>query len=145
MDTHYKGYLDITMAKTLAIDFDDTIYDWAAVKAKEPSDFDRHKSINNIELGHPLPNAKESLEKFKQLGYFIIIYSCRPFYKSDNENIEYCQVNMMKQWLKDNNVPYDMIWDKLGKPVANLYIDDKGWRFQGWQELDKMLEALDAK
>lgn len=43
-----------------------------------------------------------------------------------------------KQWLKKYDVQYDHI--QFGKPVADVYIDDKGWRFEGWtNELKALL------
>ena len=33
-------------------------------------------------------------------------------------------------WLSKNNVPYDEI--HFGKPWADIYIDDNGFRFKSW-------------
>lgn len=56
--------------------------------------------------------------------HIIIIHSAR--YEDDRELTEI--------WLKDNGVPFDEL--VLGKPLADIYIDDKGIRFDGdWEEL----------
>ena len=40
-----------------------------------------------------------------------------------------------QEWLKENEVPHDHL--QFGKPVADVYIDDKGMRFTDkWNEHD---------
>jgi len=55
----------------------------------------------------------DTLFDLKQRGYTIVLHSAR--YEEDREVTE--------AWLKKNNVPYDELI--LGKPQAELYVDDK--------------------
>ena len=40
-------------------------------------------------------------------------------------------------WLDKHEIPYDEVW--FGKPLADLYIDDKGYRFDNWNDVVKDL------
>jgi hypothetical protein len=34
----------------------------------------------------------------------------------------------VEKWLETNDIPYDEIWTKPGKPKADLYVDDRAAR-----------------
>ena len=103
--------------KVLAVDFDGTIVNWSG-------------SITP--LGSPTDGVVDALKAFKLLGFKILIYSCR-------NNITFSGESYiaMKQYLDDNQIPYDEIDDgKNGKPVATYYIDDRAIRFDNnWLEI----------
>ncbi len=65
-----------------------------------------------------LPGAKEAIMRLKEAGYGIMIHSCNG-----------------KKWiekvLRDNDVHFDHIWDSVGKPAVDAYIDDRGVGFDG--------------
>ena len=67
--------------------------------------------------------AKESLEKLRDKGYKIIIYSARTW----------AEYEMTENWLKENKVPYDQII--LGKPQGDYWIDDRAIRFRSWEKV----------
>tara|TARA_B100000401_G_C52522806_1_gene585207 strand:+ start:278 stop:580 length:303 start_codon:yes stop_codon:yes gene_type:complete len=71
--------------------------------------------------------AKESLEKLRDKGYKIIIYSARTW----------AEYEMTENWLKENKVPYDQII--LGKPQGDYWIDDRAIRFSSW---DKVIDEI---
>jgi len=71
--------------------------------------------------------AKESLEKLRDKGYKIIIYSARTW----------AEYEMTENWLKANKVPYDQII--LGKPQGDYWIDDRAIRFRSW---DKVINEI---
>ena len=71
--------------------------------------------------------AKESLEKLRDKGYKIIIYSARTW----------AEYEMTENWLKENKVPYDQII--LGKPQGDYWIDDRAIRFRSW---DKVIDEI---
>ena len=71
--------------------------------------------------------AKESLEKLRDKGYKIIIYSARTW----------AEYEMTENWLKENKVPYDQII--LGKPQGDYWIDDRAIRFRSW---DKVINEI---
>ena len=89
------------------------------------------------------PGAVEFINKLKQEGHYIIIQTAR--------NMATCESNMGKviknvgkvtlDWLEKNEVVYDEIY--FGKPNANIYIDDRAFRFEDWQNIStEQLETL---
>ena len=103
---------------TLVVDFDGTIAQWA------PGGFPA--------IGEPIEGAEYFLSLLKSEGWKIIVYSCR------------CGPELeaaMAEWLETNDIPYDEInvnssypW-AAGKPVGDIYLDDRGISFQGdWRE-----------
>lgn len=119
----------IVEPKAISVDFDKTISD-----------------SNYPELGPPITGAKEALTILRALGYKIIISSCRasnmhwdlyypgtPFVPA----VERPVYKAMVDWLKVNEIPYDILDDgTLGKVSAGFYIDDKGIRFENnWEAI----------
>ena len=127
--------------KVIAVDFDGTCCD--------------HEFPN---IGKIKSGCKEALELFHQLGYKIIIWSCRTCsYMQDvfspPEDLECAaaidrnKVKEMKQWLDANCIHYDEIDDGTkGKPVADFYIDDKAIRFSNnWVEIGNFIRYVSAR
>ncbi len=89
------------------------------------------------EIGPIKPGAKEALKAFKKAGHQIFIWTCR----HGEEERE------VRQFLLKNNIPFDTIntpipGSDLGtrKIYADIYIDDKGLRFDdNWDELRKLI------
>ncbi len=104
----YKIYLsDLgkeASRRKLCIDFDGTL----------------SKTVDR-DLGAPFEGAIESLQKFKDAGFRIVIYSCRAL--SDEG------LRQITEWLVQYKCPYDEIF--RGKPDAEYYIDDKAIPFKG--------------
>lgn len=81
----------------------------------------------------PLPGAKEALQKLRDMGYKIIIHSCNDY-------------EWIQRVLNDNDIPYDEIWDRLGKPICDAYIDDRGIGFAGdWDSTLTELQGLEER
>lgn len=100
--------------KTIMIDLDGVI-------SSEERVFERG-------LATPLPGAKESLEKLRDQGHTIVIYTARGW----------AEYRMTKDWLDRHGMHYDAI--HMGKPIAHVWIDDRAVRFNGW---DNTLSQLD--
>lgn len=106
------------MNKTICIDIDGTIthfIEWQGANV----------------FGDILPGAVYNIRKLKEAGCFIIIYSTR----SDKHAIA--------DFLKRNDIPFDSINENPnqpdnaigGKPLADVYIDDRNVTFKGnWDE-----------
>jgi capsule biosynthesis phosphatase len=83
----------------------------------------------------PIKSAVEKIKKLKENGHYIIIYTAR--------HMKTCDGNVYKaiskiglitlEWLKEHDIPYDEII--FGKPWADIYIDDNGFRFKNWDEI----------
>ncbi len=101
----------------IAIDFDGTI-----CKDKKFPD-----------IGEPEQGVKEALSKIKDLGYDILIYTCR---SKDTEELE-----VVREWLDKYEIPYDSIFEGE-KPFAKFYIDDRAIEFKGnWAEVLEEIES----
>jgi hypothetical protein len=104
----------------IAIDFDGTIVE--------------HEFPN---IGPLKEGSKEALKAFKKAGHKIAIWTCR---QGDDER-------QVRQFLRDNNIPYDSVNTPVAgydlgtrKIFADLYIDDKGLRYEdNWAELRKLI------
>jgi hypothetical protein len=71
-------------------------------------------------LAKPIPGAREALTSLAAAGHTIIIYSSR----------SWSELRMTEAWLKENQMPYHGL--HLGKPVADLFIDDRAVTFTDW-------------
>ncbi len=84
---------------------------------------------------HPLPGAVERISELRKSGHFIIILTARNM-ATRGGNIGSVMKHVGKMtldWLEHHNVEYDEIF--FGKPNAEIYIDDRGVRFEDWEGL----------
>lgn len=91
----------------------------------------------------PLPGAVERLRQLRAAGHVVIITTAR--------HMATCEANVGKvlqrvgkitlDWLEHHGFEYDEI--HFGKPNAEVYIDDRGLRFDNWAVLteDVLLKA----
>lgn len=103
--------------KTICIDIDGTISHYI-------------EWVDSKTFGEVLPHCAETIHHLKADGWFVIIYTTR----ADKDEI--------KKFLDANNVPFDAINEnpnqpsnaKGGKPIADVYIDDRAIQFDGdWE------------
>jgi hypothetical protein len=92
----------------ILIDIDGTI-------CTEESPFDRP-------LAKPLPGAKERVNSFVDAGHVVIFWTGRGW----------DQYRVTKQWLLDHEFKFDEL--VMGRPIANLIIDDRARQFAGWDK-----------
>jgi SAM-dependent methyltransferase len=98
--------------KRVAIDFDGTLFE------------DQYTIDESFEKQHNLKvktGADEVTRWLKEQGFEILIFTCRP---------DYHRAYLEKQ-MKANNISHDYILFYT-KPRVDLYIDDKGFRFENW-------------
>lgn len=79
-----------------------------------------------------LPGAQTMLKRLREEGHKIVIHSCNS-----------------KGWIERNlrnaGIVVDGIWDDKTKPLADLYIDDKAYRFPSdgeWNQ-EQLTNVLD--
>ena len=79
-------------------------------------------------LAQPIDGAADALRRLRAAGHTVVIYTARgwPEYR------------MTRQWLDEHGVEYDGL--HMGKPVADVWIDDRAVRFTNWAETLKQLE-----
>lgn len=100
-----------------------------------------------------MPKAKEALTAFRNMGFLILIYSCRTchwhygIYGGEGTPVmERPHVIAMKEWLDANEIPYDEIDDgSRGKPWAQYIIDDRAVRFTNWVEVSHFIAQREAQ
>ena len=97
-----------------------------------------HLKKNNQNYSDVLPidGAPEKIRELKSSGHYIILHTARRM-KTHNGNLGKVISDIGKvtiDWLKKYDIPYDEIY--FGKPWANLYIDDNGFRFSNWEDLN---------
>ena len=121
MDEKYPGWNSKSKDKykpNICIDLDGTIADYSK------------GWLGDEHIGEPLPGVKEALEKLKDKGYKITIWTVRR------------RKDLVLDYLNQNKIPFDEI-NKNGKPAAKVYIDDRALCFTGdWNDefIDKILK-----
>jgi uncharacterized HAD superfamily protein len=95
--------------KTIMIDLDGVI-------CTEERTFERP-------LAEPLAGAREALAQLRAAGHTVIIYTAR----------NWPEYRVTKKWLDDHGFVYDGL--HMGKPVADVWIDDRAIRFTNWTEV----------
>lgn len=85
-----------------------------------------HTNGTSYEDATPNELAIEAIRKLKQKGHYIILHTAR----GSKTGIDFGELTQkqMELW----NVPFDEL--KLGKPYADLYIDDKAFDANMWHE-----------
>lgn len=100
--------------KTVCIDIDGTISHYI-------------EWVDSKTFGEVLPHCAETIHHLKADGWYVIIYTTR------------ADKNEISKFLEDNNVPFDAINEnphqpnnaKGGKPIADVYVDDRAIQFDG--------------
>ena len=127
----------IESEKVIVMDIDGTLCE---IKSKEQSYLDVSPKFNIL----------EKLNKMKQEGFYIILYTSRQMRTYDG-NIGKINANTGKilfQWLEKYNIPFDEIY--FGKPWCGkngFYVDDKAIRPSEFAKLsyDEIIKLLEAE
>ena len=106
----------------ICIDFDGTIVDHEFPK-----------------IGKLKPGVKRVMRRLAEADHYIVVSSCRNnmvLNRGDRMHLR-----LMENFLDENDVRYGEIdYGDRGKVVADLYIDDKGLRFEdNWEEIEKRI------
>lgn len=111
-------------AKTVCVDFDETIFPWGNL-------MDQGKK--------PIDGAVSALQLLKDFGYRIVIMTSRLSSKwlidewEDPDEAHDEQVEYISSMLRAHGIPFDEI--TADKPPAEAYFDDKAWRVTAKQPL----------
>lgn len=106
---------------TISLDFDGVLHSytrgWTGIAPLDP----------------PMKGAVEFCEWLHAQGHKIVISSCRSNFNGGGEAI--------LAWLKQHGFP-EGIRVSLEKPIASLYVDDNGFRFEGsFDRVKKFMES----
>lgn len=85
--------------------------------------------FNERPLAEPLPGAREALQQLRAAGHTVVIYTAR----------SWGELRVTEKWLADHGMEYDGI--HMGKPVADLWIDDRVVSFQNWPGATQELQS----
>ncbi|MCK5607529.1 DEAD/DEAH box helicase [Candidatus Pacearchaeota archaeon] len=104
--------------KTICVDFDGVIAD--------NSDGFQGTDI----FGEPLPGAIDAMKRLQEFGFKLIIFTTRP------------DTPELRTYLNVHGIPYEAINNNPdqpeganpGKPIADIYLDDRAVRFGNWQQ-----------
>jgi len=79
----------------------------------------------------PYPGAREAISLLRENGWVVIIHSCN-------------NSKWIERWMNNQDIRFDYIWDGAGKPVANVYLDDRGLRFENWEQALRDIRSLEG-
>ncbi len=101
---------------TIAVDFDNTLIE---------------RDENGFFL--PAPGAAEAMQRLREKGCRIVIYTCRTGIAAKNRSLTE-EITFIESMLTEHNIVFDDIF--LGeKMIADFYIDDRAIPYRGdWQE-----------
>jgi len=97
-------------------------------------------------FGEPIAGAKEALLRLKAAGFWIVIHTVRTSSAWQAAEAYAPEVNSpeaVSALLQHHEIPYDEIW-MHDKPMAVVYIDDRGWRLTGNRSESNWHEIADA-
>ena len=115
----------------LAIDFDGVIHN-----------FDKGWHDGTC-YGDPLPGALEAVARLAK-NYNIIIFTAKA--KPSRPLVDgKTGTELVSEWLEKHNVLQFVDEITAEKPRSQVYIDDKGYHFQNWEDTLKYLEEKDGK
>ncbi len=84
-------------------------------------------------LAKPQKGAVKSVNALYDQGHIIIIYSARTW----------MEFEMTAAWLKTNKIKYHQL--VLGKPVGDVWIDDRAIQFDSWENVVNKLSVKKSK
>src|SRR2546423_15258648 len=94
----------------LAIDFDGVLHD------EHPTP--PHK------MGKPVEGAVEAMKQLRAQGHELIVHTVRASGPDKGKHVA--------DWLRYFGIPFDRV--TATKPQADIYIDDRGYRFTSWAQ-----------
>ena len=114
---------------TIAIDFDGVI----------------HKNSNGFSDGTiydiPIEGTKEALECLSKIFSRIIIFTCKAMPERPLIN-DKTGIELIWEWLRKHGLDKYIYDITIEKPIAALYIDDKGFRFNNWNDTINFIMKL---
>ena len=82
----------------------------------------------------PLPGAVEAVNRLYEMGHIIIIHTAR----TDKD------LELTLKQLNEYGIKYHRL--VLGKPVGDIFIDDRAFAFRGWDTgLSGLLELIEER
>lgn len=125
--------------RTVAVDLDGVIID----SMNDGADWKDRYDPKDISYFVTMKGCVRVLQKLQKYGFIIIVYTSRTntgwVHNMGFGSPEEIKKALDKQ-LKDRGIPFGFI--ALQKPIADIYIDDRGWHFRDWAQMEKDLHML---
>ena len=124
--TTYNNKQSLENKNQIAIDFDGVIH-------KNSKGF-----FDGTVYDKPVKGTEKALKSLSK-KYKIIIFTCkvkpdRPLIKGKSGN------DLIKEWLSQYNLLQYIHEVTCEKPRASVYIDDKGYRFENWENTLRFID-----
>lgn len=123
--------------KIVAVDIDGVIID------SMNGDFDIEE-YSPLDLGkHPtMPGCKRVLQRLFDHGFTVVLYTSRtnPDWPGNKGHNFRMLTGRIALDMRKRGIPFHYI--SKYKPVADMYIDDRGWHFRDWKQMERDLEML---
>ena len=113
---------------TVAVDLDGVIFEYKDWKGLQ-------------HFGKPIKDVKKALKMLRKMGFKIVIFTCRANPAIQDEPLPALELYIRKA-LEIAEIPFDEI-AMNGKPFAAYYIDDRGIRFETWEDTMFQLTILE--
>ena len=113
-----KEINNLDKRKTIAIDFDGVIHKYSK----------GFKGLDNA-YDEPMPGTIEALEKLNSLGFDLKIMSSRP-------------APVIIKWLEKYGMTKLISEVSNHKFPATVYIDDRGFKFNDWNQVDEIINLM---
>jgi uncharacterized HAD superfamily protein len=84
-------------------------------------------------LAKPLEGAIDSINRLYEHGHTIILYTARTWAEWEVTN----------HWLQTNGVKFHQLF--MGKPVGDVWIDDRAIAHEDWQSTMEILDKISKK
>lgn len=115
--------------KTICVDFDGVIADYS----------DGYQGTDIF--GEPLPGAVDAMKRLQEFGFKLIIFTTRP------------DTPELRTYLNVHGIPFEAINNNPdqpeganpGKPIADIYLDDRGVRFGNWRQAVEKIWSVTFK
>lgn len=115
--------------KTVCVDFDGVI-----------ADYSKGFQGNDV-FGEVLPGAVEAMQKLTEFGFMIIVFTTRE------------DTPALRAYLANNEISYHFIninpnqpeGTNPGKPIADIYLDDRAVRFTSWRHAVEQIWSVTFK
>lgn len=91
-------------------------------------------------IGDPLPKASEGLMLLKKAGFKILIFTTRTNPLVNKEHIRVLKLRV-ERYLEKHDIPYDDVYAGPGKPLCDLFLDDRAITFVNWDQAVKDIIA----
>jgi hypothetical protein len=105
----------------ICLDFDGVLHD--------------HSATVFPKMGVPVDGALEAVHELLRQGHELTISTCRLGKRERVAlDLNHDAWTHVHDWLRYFDFPVDQLTVTYIKPVAHLYIDDRGWRFTSWSD-----------